>query len=141
MLWWPLGLSSTFCLNLPQHTVISSLNFYLHHLKCPNKMHTTVCKNSCNEWRKNLQFFFFLSFFRINLSNHAKKTTPNQADNITIFQTCLLPKMRLSVVLDSLKAIRLRILNKKQKLIFIPILLRTLKYKSQIWIHFFYSSC
>ena len=34
----------------------------------------------------------------MNLSNHAKKA-PNQADNFSIFQSCLLPKMRLSVVL------------------------------------------
>ena len=28
------------------------------------------------------------------------KNTPNQADNIAIFQSCLLPKMRLSVALE-----------------------------------------
>ena len=28
------------------------------------------------------------------------KNAPNQADNIAIFQSCLLPKMRLSVVLE-----------------------------------------
>ena len=42
---------------------------------------------------------FFLWFLWINLSN-AKKTASNQADNIMIFQSCLLPKMRLSVVLE-----------------------------------------
>ena len=29
-----------------------------------------------------------------------KKNAPNQADNFAIFQSCLLPKMRLSVVLE-----------------------------------------
>ena len=38
--------------------------------------------------------------FEINVSNHAKKNAPNRADNISIFQSCLLPKMRLSVVLE-----------------------------------------
>ena len=28
------------------------------------------------------------------------KNDPNQADNIAIFQSCLLPRMRLSVVLE-----------------------------------------
>ena len=35
-----------------------------------------------------------------NKSLPAKKTAPNQADNIEIFWSCLLPKMRLSVVLE-----------------------------------------
>jgi len=30
----------------------------------------------------------------------AKKNAPNQADNFAIFQSCLLPKMRLSKVLE-----------------------------------------
>ena len=47
---------------------------------------------------KTLIFFFW--FLWINLSNHAKKTAPNQADNIAIYQSCLLPKMRLSIVLE-----------------------------------------
>ena len=34
------------------------------------------------------------------LSNHSKKMAPNQADNISIFQLCLLLKMRLSVDLE-----------------------------------------
>ena len=29
-----------------------------------------------------------------------RKNAPNQADNIVIFRSCLLPKMRLSVVLE-----------------------------------------
>ena len=34
------------------------------------------------------------------LSNHSKKIALNQADNISIFQLCLLLKMRLSVDLE-----------------------------------------
>ena len=56
-----------------------------------------LIKNGCKERKKKPVFFFFLWFLWIN---HAKKNAPNQADNITIFQPCLLPKLRLSVVLE-----------------------------------------
>ena len=46
------------------------------------------------------KLLFFLWFLWINLSNHAKKNALNQADNIAIFWSCLLPKMRLSVALE-----------------------------------------
>ena len=45
--------------------------------------------------KKKTIFFFYLWFLWINLSN-----APNLTDNIAIFQSCLLPKMRLSVVLE-----------------------------------------
>ena len=57
---------------------------------------------------RKISFFFFLWFFRINryLVLSCKqfftvmlKNAPNQADNIPIFQSCLLPKMTLSVAL------------------------------------------
>ena len=41
----------------------------------------------------------FVRFLTV-LSNHAKKNAPNQADNNSMFQLCLLMKMRLSVYLE-----------------------------------------
>ena len=59
-----------------------------------------LIKNSCKERKKRLHFWFFIWFLWINLYNHVKKSAPNQADNNEIFQSCLLPKMRLSVFLE-----------------------------------------
>ena len=56
----------------------------------------SVCNTNYNY---NLTSFFKLSckqFFPIML----KKNAQNQTDNIEIFRSCLLPKMRLSVVLE-----------------------------------------
>ena len=52
--------------------------------------------------KENQQFHLIRSSLYFILYNYTadltRKNTPNQADNIMIFRSCLLPKMRLSVV-------------------------------------------
>ena len=43
-----------------------------------------LIKNICKE-RKKKKSIIFLSLIWLDSSNHAKKYTPNQADNISIF--------------------------------------------------------
>ena len=51
---------------------------------------------------KKIRFLIFFPFFDSfeQMFPIMLKNAPNQADNISIFQSCLLPKMRLSVVLE-----------------------------------------